>query len=280
MATQLEEDFDLDQQDQDLEPDDADQDNEAEAQDGDDQQPEDEEDQIIFGEDETVEGEAEPEGVRNLREHARKLERELKELKGQKQVDEVGPRPTMESCDEDEDRFAEELEAWNERRRAAEEGQRQQQAVAQRQQEVWEQQSSAYEQAFTGLKFAGKDAARSKVEGALPAEAIPMLVKAAKQNAAPFIAYLGSTPAKLDQLKGHIENGDWAEFIADVAVMAKEVRVERRKPTTTPEQRHEGRSGGGSGNADAKLERLEKEARTSGDRSKIVAYKAELKKLR
>ena len=278
MATQLEDDFDQDQADLDIDPaDDAQDQDQADDHSADEQSGE-EEDVVLFGADEPVQGEEEPEGVRNLREHARKLERELKEYRSAQQQDEVGEKPTLESCDYDEDAFAEQLTAYHERQRAVTERQRQQQAIAEKQQQKWGEQQSQFEQAFTGLKFAGKDAARAKVEAALLAEAVPMLVKAAKGNAAGLMVALGSSPDKLNNLKQLIDDGDWAEFIAEAAVMAKEVRVERRKPTTTPEQVHGGRSGGGS-SGDAKLERLEAEARKSGDRSKVVAYKAELKRL-
>lgn len=238
---------------------------------------EDEQDEIGWG-GTTVAGEDEPEGVRNLRKRLREREEELKALKGGPKVDDVGERPTLEACDFDDDRFERELAEYIGRKRTAEERESQANAVRERQAARWNDQRRDLDDGFADLRVPGKDAARAAVEEAFTGEAFAYLVKAAGKKAAPYLYALGNSAEKRAELKALVDEGSWAEFIATAAIQSNEVTMQRRKPTTTPEQQHRGTSGGGAHNSDAKLARLEAAAAKPGaDRTELIAYKRQLR---
>jgi len=234
-------------------------------------------DVVGFG-DQAIEAEDEPEGVRNLRKRLREREEELRALKGQPKVQEVGPKPTLEDFDYDDERYDEALLAWHESKRAVKERETQEEAAKRRQREKWEEQERELNAAYTDLRAPGKDSARAKVEEALPGELTAYVVKAGGKNAAALMYALGNAPEKLNELSALAAEGMLAEMIARAAIMGTEVNVSRRKPTTAPEQERRGGNGGVAVNSTAAmLEKLEKEADKTGDRSKLIAYRRKLK---
>lgn len=280
MATQIEDitdddhlednpELDLDADDQD-EGQDDDQSDEGEP---DDQPAGDDEDVITFG-DAGVSGEDEPEGMRNLRQRLREVERENRTLKGQPRQEEVGPRPSLEQFDYDEDAHAEAVVKWVQAKRDADDHAEQQEQIARKAQEKWERQSRDFEDRWSDLRIAGKDAARARVEEAFDATQQALLVKAARGNAAGLFAAIGFNADNLAKLKTLTD--DPAEFIAEAAVMAKEVKVER-KPKTTPIEPVRGGTGGVA-KGDARRAAMEAQADKSGDYSALIRYDFEQKR--
>jgi hypothetical protein len=95
-------------------------------------------------------------------------------------------------------------------------------------------------------------------------------------NAAVVLAALGRQPGKLAEIAG-IENP--IKFAAAVAKWEGTLKVQSRRRAPDPEQVTTGNAGVRTAGPDKTLERLEAEAaRNGGDRSKIIAYKANLKK--
>lgn len=280
MATQLEDDFtedapdldldddqeaDADTSDNDQEPDDLDDDSTDEPDDA-------EEDVVTFGADD-VRGEDEPEGIRNLREELKRQKARVRELEGNGAGPvEVGPRPKLEDFDYDEDAHEEAIVAWIDQKRSAEAQTTARDEAARQAQQKFDTQHRAFEDGWTALRVTGKDAARAKVEDTFDEMQCAMLIKAARGNGAGLMLYLGTSPASLEKLKGLAS--DPAEFIAEAAVMAKEVKV-RRKPTTTPIEPVRGGTGGAA-KGDARRARMERDAETSGDYSAIVKYDRDL----
>jgi len=249
--------------------------NEQDDGDGDGDQSDEEVDEITFGGG-AVAGEDEPEGMRNLRNRLREVEKENRTLKGQPKVDEVGDKPAYDDYFDRPEEYERDLAAYLECKRVADDRVTQQEAAARKQQERWEAQARDLDSGFADLRAPGKDTARAAVEEAFPGEQFAYLVKAAGKNAPGFIFALGNNADRRTELKALADEGSWAEFIAAAAVMAKEVNVNRRKPATQPEQVHTGQSGGGA-KGDQKLARLEAEAGKTGDYSKVVAHRAALK---
>jgi len=295
MATQpnqqdWEDDFSEDEPDLDL-GDDAGDDNDDETDDEDDDRQDegepgtddDEQDVIGWGK-QAVETQDEPEGIRNLRTRLREIERENKSLKAAQapKVDEVGPKPDMDDYWDKPEQFEKDLLEWRERQRSAEQRQTEQQQAARRQQERWEAQSRDFDAGYADLRVTGKDAALAWFEDTFTDQQRAFIVKAAGKAAPSFVVALRGNEAKTTELQELAKEESWAEFIAAAAVMAKEVNVQRRKPSTAPERRHatEGNSGGtGAGHRkDAKRERLEREADASGDYSALVRYDTNMRK--
>ena len=193
------------------------------------------------------------------------------ELKGAPKDEPLPPEPDIDDFDYDPVAFKAALREWDAMKAARENAERDRQEAARRQQERFERQQQALDAAWGDLKVTGKDTARAKVEEAFDEPRRALLVKAARGNAALYIA-LGANPEKLRALQDLKD--DPAEFLIEAALLAKEVKVEKRKPTTQPEQVHRG-TAGGAGRSDSKLERLQEEARRTGDRTKLNNYQRE-----
>lgn len=249
------------------------------AEQGDDQdQPDDQaddgdEDVIQFAGAETK-GEVESEGMRSLRERLKVVEREKRDLERRNapKADEVGAKPNIDDYWENPEQFETDLLAWNERKRSADDDAKRQREANETAQKKWQDQERTFEDAWSGLRNEAKHAARAKVEDAFAPEQQAMLVKAARGNGAGLFFMLGSNPDSLAKLKDLAS--DPVEFIAEAATMAKDIQVTKRAPRTHPETVHRG-SGGSAGGSDAKLARLEADARKTGNRTALNQYKME-----
>lgn len=93
-----------------------------------------------------------------------------------------------------------------------------------------------------------------------------------KESAAEVMYYLGKKPEQLKQIAS-IE--DPTEMLIAVGEIKSKVRISKRKPKTNPETTVTGQSR--IAGSDAYLERLEAQAEKTGDRTKINAYKRELR---
>jgi len=226
-----------------------------------------------------IEAADEPEGVRNLRAALKREKERVKELeqRAAPKVDEVGPKPDYDDYFDKPEQFETDYAAWLERKRAVTEREEVQKVAARRQAEKWQSQSQALDDGYTELRAPAKDAARAIVEEQFAGEPFAFLVKAAGKNAPAFIYALGNSEERRAELNALKEEGSWAEFIAAAAVMAKEVNVQRRKPTTTPEKQHRGSTNGVGGKTDTVLARLEREADASGDRTALLEYRRKLR---
>lgn len=212
--------------------------------------------------------------IRQLREENRKAKARLRELEQARAAPavQVGPKPTLESCDFDEEKFEEALDAWKDDKRKADEHQQTAQQQQKAQQEEWDAAADRYQGLKATLAAPDFDDAEIAVQEALgPVSAAIAMVA---EDPAKVVYALGKSPAKLAEL-AKLKNNP-LKLAAAVARMEGQIKVTRRsapKPDTPVRG-----SGGLPGGTDKQLERLEREAATSGDRSKLIAYKAELKK--
>lgn len=275
MATQPDElmDDDFQEDDPNLNLDDEDDDTPANDDDGESEGVRDEEEDVVVYGGAEQRGEEESEGIRNLREELKRQKARIRELEGAPAEEDAGERPSLEAFDYDEDRHADALAEWLDKRRRIAERRTEAEVAARRQQERWESQSRAFEDSWSAFNNRTKDAARAKVEEAFDSTQQAMLVKASRGNGAGLFYLLGTNPEKLAEIKALTD--DPAEFIAAAAVIAKEAQVTRRKPETQPETRHRGSAP--TGNKDAVLERLEREAERSGDYTKLARYQRDMK---
>jgi hypothetical protein len=189
---------------------------------------------VSFGDEAAPASEAEaPEWVRDLRKRNRELERELSEArKGQApQVPEVGPEPTYESCEYDDERFKEEYKAYLERKAKAEsavtEAQKAQVAARERYQAKVE--TFAEQKQTLGVKDFGE--AEAEVLGALSDAQVAILIHGAEDKAK-LVYALGKHPEKLRQLAAV---SDPIEFAFAAAKLEAQTKVEKRRPATNPE---------------------------------------------
>lgn len=214
-----------------------------------------------------------PEWVRGLRKKQKELVRENQELKHKLQGSapaspELGTKPTLESCDYDEDRFESALDAWKERKRSAEAKEADKRKADEAAQAGWQSRLSAYGESKKALKVADFDDAEAAVTDSLSQIQQAILVKGA-ENSALLIYALGKNPKMAQELASI---NDPVQFAFAAARLETKLKVTPRKVAPLPETTVRG-SAPVSGAVDSTLARLEAEADKSGDRTKVIAYK-------
>lgn len=248
-------------------PDDGDSDNPDNEDGGED------EEVLTFGDDVA---EAKPDDsslIKHLRNQIRERDKKLAEAgKTAPKPIEVGQKPDLwEDCEGDVDRYDRETDAWRERKVAAERqaneaGQSEQQAN-----EAWQGELKRYNEGKATLGYADVDDAEATVTAALNTVQQAVMVKAAN-NPSKVMYALGKNPDRLTHLASI---SDPLKFAAEVARLEGQLKVIKKRKTAEPEKIERG--SGSMAKADKQLEKLEKDAEKSGDRTKVVAYKKKLK---
>lgn len=223
-----------------------------------------------------------PEWVKELRRANREKERRIRELERRLQEQAapaetkpaLGPKPTLEAADYDTERFERELAVWYDQKRKAE----QQEAAARKAQEdqaqQWQGKLQSYTKAREALKVRDFEDAESAVVDTLSVTQQGMIIAGA-ENPALVVYALGKNPKRAAELAA-IQ--DPVQFAFAVARLETQLKVQTRKPSTQPERVVTGSAP--KGGADSTLERLRAEAERTGDFSKVVAYRRQLKQKR
>ena len=220
-----------------------------------------------------------PEWVRNLRKNYRELQREKRELEERlKAVSPAteqspvtpGKKPTLEDCDYDSDKFENELAGWFERKRQSEEAEAKHRAKQQEEQQTWQKKLETYTQSKTGLKVSDFQDAEDTVLETLSVTQQGIILQGA-QNPAVMVYALGKNPNKAKELAGIT---DPVQFAFAVAKLETQLSVQK-KQAPPPEKRINGN--GSLGTSNAQLDRLREEAARSGDFTKVLAFKRQLK---
>jgi len=214
--------------------------------------------------------------VRHLRNQIRERDKRLAALdKGQgSPAVEVGPKPTLEASDYDEERYERELEAWHDRRLKAKAVENQQSDVERQAQEEWQRAHQRYQ--AERLKLLEKAPDAEEAEGVALAslsEVQQAVIVKVADNAATLLTALGRHPGKLSELS---QINDPLKMAAAVARLEGGLKVMPKRKAPEPEEIARGSASVAKGK-DKHLERLEAEAGRTGDRSKLIAYKYSLK---
>lgn len=231
----------------------------------------DEELEIAFGDEAApASGERDTGLVKHLREEVRKRDQRIAELaKAQPhQQTEVGPEPTLESCEWDEDRFKTETRAWLKRQEEAEAAKttvQQQNRVAE---EAWQADVQRFESRKAELKVPGAEEAIETALATLPQVAAAVIVKAA-DNPALVLAALGQHPGKLAEIAS-IQ--DPLKQAVAVAKLEGTLKVAPRRKAPEPEKIAGGNARVTQG-TDQTLAALEKKADKTGDRTELIRYR-------
>jgi len=224
--------------------------------------------------------EAAPEWVRDLRKQHREqkrrnreLEQELEQMRSQGQrAQPLGPKPTLEVYDYDTDKYEAALANWFDRKRrhdAEQEAvQRQQQAITQQ----WEQKQQEYFRRKEALKARDFDDAEDVVKDILNVTQQGIIVKGA-DNPEIVVYALGKNPKKAQELA---QIDDPIDFAFAISKLEAKLKVATKKSAPPPEKTVKGQ-GRVSGSVDSTLERLRAEAEKTGDYSKVLRYKKQLK---
>lgn len=247
--------------------DEQDQDGDAEAEESD------EDDLIIEGEEDSPpSGDRDTGLVRDLRARIKAQAEQLKRFEGSAPKIALGPKPTLEDHNFDADQFETALLKWHEDASKVEQAKDSQQGEVERFRTEVEEHRGTYQRQQADLKVPGFELAEARVLESLSEPQQTTLLLAAKNKAA-VVAALGKYPKRLEALAG-IQNP--IMLAVAVAELERNLKVQPRRKAPEPEERMRG-SAPLAQATDKKLERLEADAARSGDRTKLIAYKTELR---
>ena len=221
-----------------------------------------------------------PEWVRELRKTNRELQRQNRELQGKLQSTAqtetkpvvLGKKPTLEDSDYDSEKFEAALADWFDRKRQADEANAKQEAEVMTQQKAWQAKLDGYGKAKAELRVKDFDDAEAVAQELFNITQQGIVLQGA-DNPALVIYALGKNPKKAKELS---DIKDPVKFAFAVAKLEKELKVTSRKAAPPPERTIQG-TGRVSGAVDSTLERLRAEAEKTGDMTKVMAYKRQLR---
>lgn len=219
-----------------------------------------------------------PSWVKELRRNYREAQKELRELK-EKQSQQaapaavtVGAKPTLEGCDFDTDKYDAELTAWYERKRKADEQAAQAEAEKQKAQQEWQKKLDGYAKSKTELRVKDYDEAEATVQEKLNQVQQGIILQGA-DNPALIVYALGKNEKRAAELA---QITDPVKFAFEIGKLSKEINMKPRAKPPAPEKTVSG-SGSLSGTVDSTLDRLRAEAEKTGDYTKVMAYKNQLR---
>lgn len=221
---------------------------------------------------------AAPAWVRELRKSNRDKDVELRRLREQIQTATqqpavvVGQKPTLEASEFDTERFERDLEAWHERKRAADDEQATKRTAAESAQKAWQARLDNHSKLKGELKVKDFDDAEAILESVTSVTQRGLIVHGAENSALVFYA-LAKNPAKLKELASIT---DPVKFAFAVAKLETQLKVTPRKAAPLPERTVRGNASV-TGTTDSKLEALRAEADRSGDRTKVAQYMKSMK---
>ena len=222
-----------------------------------------------------------PAWVKDLRKANREKDRRIRELEQrlnasapqQEQAVTVGKKPELDDpgIDYDKELYDKELFAWLERKNKAEQEQNRKVEAERAAKEAWTARVQTYEKAKAALKVQDFQDAEDALSDALSVVQQGVILSGAEKPEL-LVYALGKAPAKLKELASIT---DPVKFAFAVAKLETQLKVQPRKQAPAPERRVTGSVP--VGGPDKTLERLEAEADKTGDRTKVAAYKRQLR---
>lgn len=248
--------------------------------------PEPEEVQVLIGDEQAseVDQEAEraPQWVRELRKSHRELQRKVREYEqAQAKAATVAapagqvlpPKPKLEDHDYDTDRYETALEAWYKQRDSVERAKRDAERKAEEERTAWQAKLDAYGKAKGELKVRDYDEAEHQVMEVL-SQTQQAVVLQGSENPALVVYALGKNPKRAKELAAVT---DPVKFAFAVAKLEAQLKVQPRSKPPAPEKGVPAGTAPVSGASDQTLERLRAEAERTGDYTKVVRFRQQIK---
>lgn len=209
---------------------------------------------------------------KKLRSEIRERDKRIKELErnnAPKPV-EIGKKPDLwDDCEGDPDRYEAELLAYHDRKRQAEQAERSQSEQQTTQQQAFEKQRFAYREKAQKMGVRDIDGAEQGIIDALGAPYLGAIIQYA-DNPAKVVAALAAHPRLLAQIA---DEPDDLRRLKLMFQMESKVTI-KRKGAPAPEAATILRGTATVSGGDKQLEKLEKDAERTGDRSALIKYKA------
>jgi len=221
-----------------------------------------------------------PEWVRDLRRQHRELQKKVREYEAREQQaapagpKQVGPKPRLEDHDYDTDKYEAALDAWHRTKVEAEKAASEAQARADAEARAWQAKLDSYDKAKAELKVRDYDDAEFTVQQALNATQQGLLIDAL-DNPALMVVALGKNPKELARVAAIQKPTQFLRELSRIEDTKLKV-IPRTKPPA-PERSTPVGTAPVSGTADSTLERLREEAARTGDMTKVIRYKQQLK---
>jgi hypothetical protein len=208
----------------------------------------------------------------------RKLSSEVQDLKAQAQPEELklGEKPTMASCDHDEEVFEKELLAYQVRERQIKKTADADKSVAQQQQQDWDGRMKVYDEQRAALNIPNLAEYEEQVDTILSTTQKQIIIHTAK-NAAKVLAVLGKNPDLAAEIAGEKDNLRFTHAVGELETKVKMAKIKRTPIPPEGTVKGSMTTPGGS-TVNTKLAKLEAEADRTGDRTKVIRYKTELAK--
>lgn len=220
-----------------------------------------------------------PEWVRELRKSHRELQRQNRELQAKLESTQaetkpavLGAKPTLEAHDYDSEKYEAALADWFERKRQVDEQAQQAKRAHEEQTQAWQAKLDAYGKAKSGLRVKDFDDAEMAIQEVFSVTQQGVVLQGA-ENPALVVYALGKNPKRAKELA---DIKDPVKFAFAVAKLETQLKVTNRKAAPPPERSVKG-TGSLSGAVDSTLERLREEAAKTGNMSKVIAYKRQLR---
>lgn len=231
--------------------------------------------EITIGDEPAPEPERAPEWVRELRKQHRELQKKVREYEEREKtatpaIQPLGPKPKLEDHDYDTERYEEALESWYRQRDLFEASKRQHEKQVEEAQRNWQAKLDSYGQAKDSLRVKDFDEAESLVQETLNVIQQGVILSGA-DDPAKVVYALGKNPKKAKELAAIT---DPVKFSFAVAKLEAQLKVTQRKP---PPPESVPVSTGGSNAMDSTLEKLREEAARTGDMTKVLQYKRQMK---
>ena len=221
-----------------------------------------------------------PEWVRELRKQHRELQKKVREYEAREQIAPatpkpvVGPKPKLEDHDYDTDKYETALESWYRQKEQADKAERDAQRQAEEAQKAWQAKLDGYGKAKADLKVRDFDDAEHTVWQALNVTQQGILLDAL-DNPALMVVALGKNPKELARLAA-IQKP--TQFLRELSrIEDTKLKVTPRTKPPAPERSLPAGTAPVSGTSDSTLERLREDAARTGDMTKVIRYKQQLK---
>ncbi|MFM7468514.1 MAG: hypothetical protein ACKO37_03315 [Vampirovibrionales bacterium] len=212
--------------------------------------------------------------LRDLRKTIREKTKRIKELESQTsrpvQKTTLGPKPKLEDTDFDTDEFEKRLETWYAQKSVVDAEERDLQKQEEEQKRQWQSKLDEYEKSKSTLRVRDYEDAEATVQELFSVTQQGMILEGAL-NPAVLVYVLGKNPEKATKF-AKITNP--IAFAFEMGRLEKDIKM--TKKTTTPSSvpaPERSVQGTAKLRTDNHLDRLRKEAETSGDFTKVVAYK-------
>ena len=221
-----------------------------------------------------------PEWVKDLRKQnleqqkrIRELERSMQAPAAQGETTTAPPKkPTLQDVDYDTGAYEAKLDDWYKAKAAYDSQESERQRAKETAKTAWDAKINGYNTAKAELKARDFDDAEAVIADTLSVTQQGIILDGAEKPAL-LIYALGKNPKKAAELAA-ITNP--VAFAAAIGRLEASLKVTSRKPSAVPETIPSGNAPK-SGAVDNTLERLREEAGKTGDMTKVMAYKRQMK---